>query len=170
MSSPAINNLPARHFRFDDSGAEPDPRAVTELVRAVAAADPAIIPAPASDNTLAAWFADATRPPWWTVHVYENDTLVATVRLIQVDDPGLDGIAVVHRLLVHPAYRSDGLGRELLSRCVRRARTVGKRAGMETKATQRTAIRLLHSEGWREVGMRSGSDGTPIIDFLAPTD
>ncbi len=88
--------------------------------------------------------------------------------IVAVDEPGgaVAGYAIcwtvgeeshLLNIAVRPDVRSRGIGRSLLRECIRRSTVAGgRRIILEVRPTNREAIRLYETEGFRYVGIRRG--------------
>lgn len=80
-------------------------------------------------------------------------------------------LRLVSRLLVLPAHRGTGLGRELLHRAVAHARGHGQRAVLDVGTCYPAAVALYEAQGWTRVGSLTGDESTPfeLWVYLSPT-
>lgn len=81
-----------------------------------------------------------------------------------------DILSVLHMLVVDPDARGQGLGRQLLENCIRRARDEGCRGmRLDVVATNLSAISLYEQEGFVRIGSgtRDVGDDGEAIDFIA---
>lgn len=81
-----------------------------------------------------------------------------------------DELCVLHMLVVDPNVRGQGLGRQLLEDCIRRARDEGCRGmRLDVVATNLPAISLYEQQGFISIGSgtRDVGDDGEAIDFVA---
>ncbi|MFI5047181.1 MAG: GNAT family N-acetyltransferase [Acidimicrobiia bacterium] len=79
-----------------------------------------------------------------------------------------DELGVVARLLVSPTARRRGVGRGLLDRAVREARTRGLAPILDVSVELGGAIALYEAAGWRRLGgvVFEAADGTSFDEFV----
>ena len=68
---------------------------------------------------------------------------------------GVDRLAVLARLLVHPDVRGRGVGRRLVQTATARAHATGRRPVLDVLQSTPAPIRLYESEGWSRLGPTS---------------
>lgn len=79
-------------------------------------------------------------------------------------------VAAISGLAVDPRHRGEGVGRQLLSECVRRARHRGAtKVSLRVLATNEAAMRVYRAAGFEVEGVLAGEfvvDGEPVDDVL----
>jgi GNAT superfamily N-acetyltransferase len=115
---------------------------------------------PVREWTFEDFAVEMLQKPWWRVEstwvaVADGGSIIGAVTL-GVRTGATNSVAIVHWLLVDPAWRRHGVGRLLMSRLERAAWDAGWRAiELETHARWSEAARFYHSIGYAAARERS---------------
>lgn len=119
-------------------------------------------------DALASWVAEVGAEV--VGHVALHASTAPEVMDVATSATGLDedGLAVVARLLVAPAARRQGTGRDLLDRATQHARALGRRAVLDVVDDHVRAIALYEACGWTRVGEAEWylPDRRPLHEFV----
>ena len=121
-----------------------------------------------NDDALGAWVAEDAGE--LLGHVALHQRSAPEVMEVARTAAGLDDhrVAVVARLLVSPAARRRGAGRELLGRATAMAARLGRRPVLDVVDEHRGAIALYEDCGWTRVGQVEWAlpDGRPLRELV----
>jgi GNAT superfamily N-acetyltransferase len=112
-----------------------------------------------------AWLTPENRLGCWVA--VSDERVVGHVVLTAVGDS-----AEVERLFVDPRATRQGIGRQLLDRCVTTAAELGRELSLEVVDNRGAAVHVYRRAGWREAGRTpidwAGGHASELIRFLAP--
>ncbi len=106
----------------------------------------------ASPDALEAWVAEAHERILGHVALHRTTSAQVMALACTILGVSADALGVVARLLVHPARRHRGIGRELLTKATAAALSRGLLPVLDVATHFQPAIALYEKHGWLRIG------------------